>query len=85
MQQLIVALLVIGAALVSAWKLMPARRRLALLVAFDAALRRRHWLTPWRQRVLARRIQAAAGAGCAGCAANPRAMPPRSTSRREPE
>jgi hypothetical protein len=80
MQQLIVALLVTGAALVSAWKLMPARRRLVLLVAFDEALRRRHWLPLWRQRVLARKIQSAAGPGCAGCAANPRA-----TSRHEPE
>jgi hypothetical protein len=70
MQQLIVVLLVIIATLVSAWKLMPARRRLRVLVAFDQWLAQHHRLPRWRQRVLARKIQVAAGPGCAGCAAN---------------
>jgi hypothetical protein len=70
MQQLIVVLLVICAAVVSAWKLMPARRRLRILVAFDHWLAQHQRLPRWRQRVLARKIQVAAGPGCAGCAAN---------------
>jgi hypothetical protein len=70
MQQTIVAVLVIGAALVSAWKLMPASRRLRVLLAVDAWLARRNVLTRWRERSLGPRIRAAAGSGCAGCAAN---------------
>ena len=70
MQQVIVIVLVAAAALVSTWKLMPARRRLRSLVAFDAWLAQHDWLTGWRHRVLARRIQKAGGSGCAGCAAN---------------
>ena len=69
-QQLVVALVVIVATLVSAWKLMPARRRLLILVSLDRMLARRGWLAGFRQRVLQRKIQAAAGSGCAGCAAN---------------
>ena len=75
MQQLIVILLVVVATLVSVWKLMPARRRLQAMLAFDAWLARRDFLQGWRVRVLARRIQAAAGPGCAGCAANTGARP----------
>jgi hypothetical protein len=74
-QQLIVILLVVVATLVSMWKLMPARRRLQAMLAFDAWLARRDFLQGWRMRVLARRIQAAAGPGCAGCAANTGARP----------
>jgi hypothetical protein len=76
-QSIIVALLVIVAALVSAWKLMPARRRLQALVALDAWLAHRDFLQGWRERVLAHRIRDAAGSGCAGCAANAASRPPR--------
>jgi hypothetical protein len=68
-QHLIVAVLVIVASLVSVWKLMPARRRLATLLALDRWLQRRGWLGAWRERKLGPRIRAA-GAGCAGCASN---------------
>ena len=70
MQQFIVIVLVAAAVLVSAWKLMPARRRLRALLAVDAWLTEHAWMPRWRQRVLAKRIQKAAGSGCAGCAAN---------------
>jgi hypothetical protein len=70
MQQLIVVFLVAAAALVSVWKLMPARRRLRVLLAVDSWLAQHVWLPRWRERVLARRIRKAAGSGCAGCAAN---------------
>jgi len=70
MQQFVVILLVIAATLVSVWKLMPARRRLRAMVALDAWLAHKDFLQEWRTRVLARRIQAAPGTGCAGCAAN---------------
>jgi hypothetical protein len=69
-QLLIVILLVVIASAVSVWKLMPARRRLQALRAFDAWLARKDFLQDWRTRVLARRIQSAMGPGCAGCAAN---------------
>lgn len=75
MQQFIVIVLVIAAMLVSVWKLMPARRRLQSMLAIDAWLARKDLLQGWRLRVLARRIQAAAGTGCAGCAANTAARP----------
>jgi hypothetical protein len=70
LQQLIVVVIVTAAAGVSVWKLMPARRRLIALVQLDAWLARHGWLPGWRGRVLAKRIQKAAGSGCAGCAAN---------------
>lgn len=70
MQLVIVAIAVVIATLVSAWKLMPARRRLKMLVSLDRVLARHRWLPEFRQRVLQRKIQAAAGSGCAGCAAN---------------
>jgi hypothetical protein len=69
-QQIIVVLLVAIATVFSAWKLMPARRRLQLMLSFDAWLARRDFLQGWRERVLGRHIRAAAGPGCAGCAAN---------------
>jgi hypothetical protein len=69
-QLVIVAIAVAIAMLVSVWKLMPARRRLQLLVSFDGLLARHRWMPGFRDRVLRRRIQAAAGSGCAGCAAN---------------
>jgi len=70
MQQLIVTVLVLAATLVSVWKLMPARRRLRALLALDAWMARHEAFEHWRTRVLAKRIQSAAGTGCAGCAAN---------------
>jgi hypothetical protein len=69
-QQIIVGLLVFLAVLVSIWKLMPARRRLRALLALDAWLVHRDFLQGWRERVLGKRIRAAGGSGCAGCAAN---------------
>ena len=69
-QQIVVAILVTAAVLVSAWKLMPANRRLRALLVVDSWLSRRDLLTGWRERVLGSRIRAAAGSGCAGCAAN---------------
>jgi hypothetical protein len=75
MQQFIVIVLVVTATLVSVWKLMPARRRLRSMLALDGWLARKDFLQGWRQRVLARRIQAAAGTGCGGCAANTTARP----------
>ncbi len=74
-QEIIVALLVVVATVFSAWKLMPARRRLKAMLALDAWLAHRDFLQGWRMRVLARRIQSAAGPGCAGCAANGGARP----------
>jgi hypothetical protein len=69
-QQAIVFIAVILATLVSVWKLMPARRRLLALVSLERMLARQRWLPGFRERVLQRKIQAAAGSGCAGCAAN---------------
>ena len=74
-QEIIVALLVVVATVFSAWKLMPARRRLKAMLALDAWLAHRDFLQGWRMRVLAHRIQSAAGPGCAGCAANGGARP----------
>ncbi len=78
-QQIIVAILVSAAVLVSTWKLMPARRRLRVLLAFDGWLARKDFLQGWRERVLGPRIRAAAGSGCDGCAANVglKTQPPR--------
>jgi hypothetical protein len=69
MQQVAVITLVLAATVFSVWKLMPARRRLRLLMALDAWLARKDFLQHWRQGALARRIQSAGG-GCAACAAN---------------
>jgi hypothetical protein len=69
-QQILVAVIVGIAVLVSAWKLMPARRRLRILLALDAWATGKSWLARWRERSLKPRIARAAGSGCAGCAAN---------------
>jgi hypothetical protein len=78
-QEIIVAFLVTAAVLVSTWKLMPARRRLRVLLALDGWLARKDFLQGWRVRVLGPRIRAAAGSGCDDCAANvgTRSSPPR--------
>lgn len=70
LQQVVVFFLVVMAALFSAWKLMPARRRLQLLMAFDRWSASRPALASWRQRRLKPRIARAAGVGCDGCAAH---------------
>ena len=70
MQQIIVALVVVIAVVVSIWKLMPARRRLQALLWLDARTSNRASLAGFRERVLKPRITRAAGSGCAGCAAN---------------
>ena len=69
-QQLIVAVIVLIAFAVSAWKLAPARQRLRALLALDGWAARHPSLSGWRERRLKPRIQRAAGTGCAGCAAN---------------
>ena len=69
-QQLLVSAIVIAAFSISVWKLMPARRRLRVLVALDLWAARHPRLRPWRERSLKPRIARAAGSGCAGCAAN---------------
>jgi hypothetical protein len=70
MQQLIVTILVIAATLLSIWKLMPARRRLRVLLAVDGWAARHDSLAGLRGRLLKPRIVRAMGSGCAGCAAN---------------
>lgn len=70
MQQIIVALVVVIAVVVSIWKLMPARRRLQALLRLDAWASNHASFAGFRERVLKPRITRAAGSGCAGCAAN---------------
>jgi hypothetical protein len=69
-QQLLVALMVLAALSFSVWKLMPARRRLRLLLALDGWSARHASLARWREHSLKPRIARAAGSGCDGCAAN---------------
>jgi hypothetical protein len=69
-QQVLVFCIVALAALFSAWKLMPARRRLQLLSTVDVWSARHPALARWRARWLKPRIARAAGAGCDGCAAH---------------
>lgn len=70
LQDFVVALLVLAALGFSAWKLMPARRRLQLLLALDGWSARHPSLARWRERSLKPRIVRAAGTGCDGCAAH---------------
>ena len=70
MQQVLVAVIVSIALAVSVWKLMPARRRLQVLLALDGWAARHPSVSGWRERMLAPRIARAAGTGCDGCAAN---------------
>ena len=74
-QQISVAVIVSLAFTVSAWKLMPARRRLRILLSFDSWAARRPWLAGFRARVLQPRIERAGG-GCGGCAAKPATRAP---------
>jgi hypothetical protein len=76
LQQLVVVLIVVLAALFSTWKLMPASRRLRMLQALDSWSATRPRLALWRQRWLKPRIVRAAGIGCDGCAAHD-STPPR--------
>jgi hypothetical protein len=69
-QEFLVGLIVLGALTFSVWKLMPARRRLQLLLALDGWSARHASLARWRERSLKPRISRAAGVGCAGCASH---------------
>ena len=69
-QQIAVTTIVIAAFAASVWKLMPARRRLRVLLALDSWAAKHPALARWRERSLRARITRAAGTGCAGCAAN---------------
>lgn len=69
-QQVVTAAIVIVALAASVWKLMPARRRLRVLLALDSWAAKHPALAGWRERSLKARITRAAGTGCAGCAAN---------------
>ena len=67
LQQVLVTLIIIAAAALSAWKLMPARSRLRLLLALDSWAQKRPRLAGWRERSLRPRITRAGGVGCDGC------------------
>jgi hypothetical protein len=75
-QQIVVAVIVLLAFVVSAWKLMPARRRLRILLSIDGWAARRARFAAIRARVLQPRIQRAGG-GCDGCAVNTTRAPQR--------
>lgn len=79
LEQVLVAVIVGVALLVSVWKLMPARGRMRLLLALDRWSARRPRLARWRERSLKPRIARAGGVGCDGCAANH--APPRTRPR----
>jgi hypothetical protein len=70
LQQILVAVIVVVAVVASAWKLMPARRRLRILQAIDHRAASHPRLARWRERSLKPRIARAAGTGCDGCAVN---------------
>jgi uncharacterized protein DUF6587 len=76
-QQILVAVIVIAAAAFSVWKLLPARRRLRLLLALDGWAAAHPHLAGWRERALKPRIARAAGPGCDGCDVNHAPRPPR--------
>lgn len=80
-QQILATVLVVGAFVFSAWRLMPARRRLQLLLALDRRAAGHAGLAGWRARWLKPRITRAAGAGCDGCAANHGTAPDASRTR----
>lgn len=66
-QQILVAVIVVAAAAFSLWKLLPARRRLRVLLALDRWAASRPRLAAWRERSLKPRIARAGGTGCDGC------------------
>jgi hypothetical protein len=68
LQQVLVSVIVIAAAAFCTWKLLPARRRLRVLLALDGWAARRPGLAAWRERSLKPRITRAGGTGCDGCA-----------------
>jgi hypothetical protein len=70
LEQITVGLVVSVAFAACVWKLMPARRRLKVLLALDSWAARHTALSAFRERRIKPRIARAAGAGCAGCAAN---------------
>jgi len=70
LQQVLVTFLVLAAFAFSAWRLMPARRRLLTLLALDRWAAGHPALSAWRERWLKPRIIRAGGVGCDGCAAN---------------
>ena len=67
LQQALVAIIVIAAAAFCTWKLLPARRRLRILLALDSWAASRPRLAAWRERFLTPRLARAAGTGCDGC------------------
>ena len=69
-QEILAGLIVLAAFVACVWKLMPARRRLRALIALDGWAARRPAFAGFRERVIQPRLVRAAGAGCAGCAAN---------------
>ena len=75
LQEVLVTLIVLAALGFSVWKLMPARRRLRVLLALDAWSSRHPSMARWRERSLKPRIARAGGVGCDGCDAHP-ARPP---------
>ena len=70
-QEFLVGVIVVVAFAFAVWKLMPAKRRLSLLVKLDAWAARHRSLTRWRARSLQPRIARAAGPGCSGCSVAP--------------
>jgi hypothetical protein len=69
-QGILVTVIVVIAVAASAWKLMPALRRLRVLIMMDRWAAKHPRLAAWRERSLKPRVTRAAGSGCAGCAAN---------------
>lgn len=69
-QQILVAAIVIAAAAFSVWKLLPARRRLRMLLVVDGWAAGHPRMAGWRERSLKPRIARAGGPGCDGCGVN---------------
>ncbi|MCB1624177.1 MAG: hypothetical protein KDI32_06290 [Pseudomonadales bacterium] len=80
LQDVVVALLVISAALYAAWALLPAARLLRVLIALDRAAQTRQWLAGSRRLVIEpmlRRTAAKSAGSCGDCAAHKPGSPPR--------
>lgn len=86
MQELIVALAVVVAAIYVVWMLVPVRARFSLLSRLDAALAQRGRFARWlRVGIIAPLLRrAVAGGGCASCGANPAASDRAPGQRRSP-